>query len=371
MGKDLRVAYFAFSEEYGGKHAGFTHSYNLINALSRFVSISSFFYAKSEITEGGRFNAVIFPRLKNFLSINLFLYFNSYSKVKSIVRNVDIVHERFHVNPVDLLFISRKPYVLEINDPAMVLHDNFFYRFLINLKLGRCSCIITQTKTLKNILSKFTSKPIYVVPNGADIKKFRPDVKSDVRDIYGIKKGDVLVVFVGAFMQWHGTDDIIELAIRLPELKFLMVGNGPEYSNVRNKSKGLKNVIFAGSVDNDEVPKFLSAADILIAPFNTKKFAKMDIYGFWWCPVKIFEYLAAGRSVVGYDYIEVRNIVDGCGLLAKPNDFHDLLGKVKKLANNKGLRLNLGVRARKRSLRYDWKYRAMEVYKIYKKCLKK
>ncbi len=370
MIKDLKVAYFAFSEEYGGKHAGFTHAYNIINALSGFVDISSFFNSKSKAGNSSRFNAIVFPSLKNFFSVNPFLYFVSYFKVKSIVRKADIVHERFHVNPIDLLFIGRKPYVLEINDPAMILHDSFFYRFFINLKMRRCSCIITQTKTLKNILSKFTSKPIYIVSNGVDIKKFKPYVKSNVRDVYGIKKRDVLVVFVGAFMQWHGVEDIVGLARKMPEIKFLMVGSGPEYSYVKKKSNDLKNVILAGSVDNEDVPKFLSAADILIAPFNTKKFTKIDTYGFWWCPVKLFEYMAAGKPVVSYDYPEIKNIIKEGGLLAKAGDFSDFVIKFKKLVDDKKLRIKLGRNARIISLKYDWKYRAKEIYEVYKKCLK-
>ncbi len=370
MDKDLRVTYFAFSEEYGGKHAGFTHSYNIVNALSKFVNISSFFYSQKNICIGGVFYSVVFPSLKNLFCANPFLYFTSYFKVRGAVKSAAIIHERFHVNPIDLLFVDKKIYILEINDPAMILHNNFFYGFLIGLKLRKCSCVITQTNTLKNILSKFTSKPIYVVPNGVDTKKFRPNIKSDVRDRYGIGNNEIVIVFVGAFMPWHGVDEVVRLARQMPHVKFLMVGRGPEYPEVKRKSKELRNIILVGPVNNEEIPKFLSVADILIAPFNTKKFTKMEDYGFWWCPVKIFEYMASGRPIVSYDYQEVSNIIDGCGLLARPGDFNDLFAKTKRLVESKKLRVNLGIMARRRSLSYDWEYRAMEVFKIYKKCLK-
>jgi len=121
-----------------------------------------------------------------------------------------------------------------------------------------------------------------------------------------------------------------------------------------------------GSKPMGEIPAYLSAADIAIAPFNTKKFRKLEKYGFWWCPVKLFEYMASGKPIISYDYFEVKNIVKNSGLLVKPGDFETFQNKLKGLIENKKLRLKLGKMARKIALMYDWKYRAEEVYKIYK-----
>ena len=55
------------------------------------------------------------------------------------------------------------------------------------------------------------------------------------------------------------------------------------------------------------MPKYLVASDILIAPFNTERFKLIEKYGFWWCPVKLFEYLAMGKPILTYEYPEVKN----------------------------------------------------------------
>lgn len=368
----LNVAYFAFSEEYGGNHAGFTHSFYIIKALSNLdVKIKAFFKFESNLGYNGLdVNAVIFPSLKNLFKVNPFEYIGSYFSVRKKIRNVEIIHERFHVNPIDLFFIGKKPYILEVNDPAIVLHDSFLYKYLINLKFRRCNCIITQTETLKKILSKYTNKQIYVVSNGVDTSVFGSNIKSNIRKIYNIKNNEILVIYVGAFMQWHGVNDFVSLANKFKNVKFLMIGDGPEFENVKKSSYGMSNLILLGSKHPEEIPKYLYAADICIAPFNTEKFKKLDKYGFWWCPVKLFEYMATGKPVLSYNYEEVKNIIKDGGLLAQPGNFKDFTKKLDTLINNLKLRSKLGNKARKIALNYDWSYRAKEIYEIYKKCLK-
>ncbi len=367
----MKIAYFAFSEEYGAKHAGFTHTYNMAKALGNLnLDINVFLYSSKKIDDKDFF-AVQFPNLRNIFRINPLNYLRSYFLVKKNILDVDLIHERFHINPVELLFFNRnKPYVLEINDPAMILHDNIFYKSLINLKLKRCSAIITQTQTLKNILSRYTSKPIYVVANGVDTNQFNSNIITNLREIYSIKRNEIVVIFVGAFMQWHGVQEIIKLASLFKNYKFMMVGSGPEFDYVCSKAKNLNNLIIVGPKSSQEIPKFVAASDIAIAPFNTEKFDKLDKFGFWWCPVKLFEYMASGKAVLSYDYGEVRNIVKDAGLLAKVGNFDDLCDKLKKLGNNKKQRLIFGKKGRSYALRYDWKYRAKEVYEVYEKCLK-
>ncbi len=367
----LKVAYFAFSENYGARHAGFTHSYNMIKSLLGMLNIVAFFSSKKRIVSNLDIYGVLFPSTKTILGVNPLKYFSSYFFVRNSIKDVDLIHERFHINPIELLFVGNKPYILEINDPAMVLHENFFYKFLINLKLKKCDCIITQTETLKDILSKYTNKPIYIVSNGVDTSLFRPGVKNNIREKFNVKKNEVLAVFVGAFMPWHGVMGVAKLAGKFNNVKFLMIGGGPEFDNVKKISFGVRNLILLGPKSAEEIPKYLAAADICLAPFDTKKFSKLDDYGFWWCPVKLFEYIASGKPVLSYDYYEVKNIIKEGGLLAKAGDFNDFTNKFKELINNKKLRIKLGKNARMISLKYDWKYRAKEVYGVYKKCLKK
>lgn len=376
MKRLAKISYFAFSEEYGARHAGFVHSYNITKSLSNYLNVAVFFSSSQNLnikSKNLNIFGVTFPSTRNIFRVNPFCYFLSYFIVKRIVKESYLVHERFHINPIDLIFIGNKPYILEINDPAMVLYSGlrgFLYKRLINIKLKKCTAIITQTETLKNILSKYTNKPIFVVSNGVDTNKFKISFKSEVRKNLDIKDKEVLAIFVGSFMKWHGVHDVVRLAELFPKVKFLMVGGGFLFDDVKLKVKGIKNVFLVGPKPNKEIPGFLAAADIALAPFNTERFKELDEYGFWWCPVKLFEYMAMGKPVVSYDYYEVRSIVKDSGFLAKPGDFGDFVDKFTKLLNSKQLKQRLSIRARSLAVKYDWKYRGEELYKVYNKVIK-
>ena len=56
-------------------------------------------------------------------------------------------------------------------------------------------------------------------------------------------------------------------------------------------------VEFVGRVEHDAVPHFLARADVGVAPFAPAEFRALEL-GWFWSPIKIFEYLAAGLPVV-------------------------------------------------------------------------
>jgi len=347
MKNKLNVAYFALSEVYGGHDAGFVHAHSVVSCLGKAgVDVELFIGAPAEDVKADVDCVfVTLPRLSNVFRVGPVSYFRSFFEIRRRLKGVDVVHERFHVNPVDLLFLGNRKYVLEVNDPAIELAHGFkrvFYRWLVRMKYRRADAIVVQTETLKGIVSKHTDTPVYVVPNGVDVSRFRPGVKSDFRKRYGFSKSDVVVTFVGSFREWHGVLDVARMAWRLAHAKFLLVGSGRLFSEVQREAAGVDNVVLAGAVDYDEVPGIMAGSNVLIAPFSTKGFSELDEYGFWWCPVKLFEYLASGRPVVSYDFAEVRKIVGEGGLLARVGDFEGFVERVGKLVDDRGLRDRLG-----------------------------
>ena len=366
-----KIIYFAFSEYYEAKHAGFTHALNITKSMTKKdIHVDLFFkYNKTGIISEDKkliIHGVQLPDIKTLFKLKLITWYKSYNYIKNITKNSQLIYERFHINPIDLLFINKNPYILEINDPTFLLYNGIkkmFYKKIVMKKIKRCSIIITQTNTLKFILKKFTDKKIYVIPNGVDTKKFNPEIKSDVRKKYNIGEFP-LITFVGAFMQWHGVDSIIKIAEDIPEAKFLLVGDGPLYQEIKERTKNVRNIIIIGAVNNNNIPGFLACSDVLIAPFNTKRFNKLQDYGFWWCPVKLFEYMASGRPIVSYDFSEVKNIVKDSAILAKQGSLNDFINCIKLLLADKNKRENLGRKARKISLGYTWDKRGEDIIKI-------
>lgn len=369
----MKVAYFALGEIYGSQHAGFTHTYNIVKALSKITEIKLFIGGEEKKTD---VKTVFVDLPSTKLGTKPGKYPRSYLKVRRESKKVDVIHERFHVNPIDLLFVKGKKYVLEVNDPAPVLYSGFkgeIYSKIIKMKFRRADAIITQTGTMKKILSKFFRKKIFVVPNGVDMNFFEKNThKVDIRKRYGIKIGTVIITFLGAFREWHGVHDIPKMAREIKKKKkdavFLLVGSGPLSGKLEREK--IKNVILAGPRPYSEIPSILSQSDILIAPFNTQRFRSLEKFGFYWCPMKLFEYMASGKPIVSYGFPEIEKITRGSALLAEPGNLTQFISMVAKLVEDSETRERLGGKGKRVAERdFDWSLRAKEVLKIYNEIL--
>jgi alpha-maltose-1-phosphate synthase len=201
------------------------------------------------------------------------------------------------------------------------------------------------------------SRKVVVLEWGADTGRFRPDAGGPIP--FARPPGAV-AVFAGAFRIWHGAVHFVRAMKRLRErgaagLSGLLIGEGPELASVKTEAAGLDNVIFAGAVPHDAMPACLAAADIGVAPFDVDAHGPLAL-GFYWSPLKIFEYMAAGLPVVAPVLPRIASLVahDSEGILYDPAR-PDALADALTLLLDRQLRARLGVAARARAERdYSW-----------------
>jgi len=386
----MNIAYLAFSEKFPAPHAGYVHVNEMTkNIAGCGVNITAYVKSprRSLLPDKKKKNRTIkyvkFPFLtkKDVLS-DMLCFPSSYRKVMKDIKKYDLIHESLaslNIWSLHLLRDVRAPYLLEVNSPLVEEMGNKLLRsaarWIRESQFKKCDGIITQTNTLRKIVSKFTDKPIFVVPNGADTRKFAPDKFSEkVRGKYA-SKDEVLITFIGAFKKWHGVHQIPKIAERLlgkhKNVKFLLVGGGPMYGAVKRMCERLRDkVTLPGVMESERIPEILASSDILIAPFDTSGYRALEKYGFWWCPVKLFEYMASGKPIVSYDFEEVRNIVRGAGLLIMPGNLDQFIKNLETLIKDETLREKLGKKGRKiADKKYSWKGRAGEALKVYEKFL--
>jgi glycosyltransferase involved in cell wall biosynthesis len=142
---------------------------------------------------------------------------------------------------------------------------------------------------------------IYVIPAGVDLEKFNPLVDgSSIREKYGIKKDDILLFFMGWIYDFSGMKEVAE-SLSLTDyknIKLMVVGEGDLYKPLL-KMKSEKNLddklILTGKIPFEEIPKYISAADICLLPAY-KNEIMMNIV-----PIKIYEYMAMGKPVISTD----------------------------------------------------------------------
>ena len=110
-------------------------------------------------------------------------------------------------------------------------------------------------------------------------------------------------------------------------------------------------IVITGAVPHAQMPACLAAADIGVAPFEISAHRPLSL-GFYWSPLKIFEYMAAGLPVVAPAVDRIPQLVGNNqeGLLYDPAN-HDALAGVLEALSDPQRRRTLGLAARERAVR--------------------
>jgi glycosyltransferase involved in cell wall biosynthesis len=163
---------------------------------------------------------------------------------------------------------------------------------------------------------------VHVLPNGVDVTRFVPrDGAADrMRREHELGSGPV-IGFVGSLKAWHGTDVLLDafatLVPRWPAARLLVVGDGPTADDLRRRAESLgiaTAVRFTGAVEHARVPDLIAAMDVTAAPY-------LPSTDFYFSPIKIYEYLAAGKPVVASHLGQIAALVrDDLVRAAEPGD---------------------------------------------------
>lgn len=257
------------------------------------------------------------------------------------------------------------PFVLEWNGSEIWVSKNwdnirFEHRDIAEkieqLNLRKADLIVCVSKELKESLvaSGVPGDKILVNFNGVDVEKFSPSIKGDnIRKKYGIEN-NIVVGFCGSFAKFHGAETLAETFGNILDhhenyknkVKLLMIGEGNTLANVKRilKRKGvISDAICVGSVPVDDVPEYLAACDILVAPHIPNE----DGSEFFGSPTKLFEYMAMGKAIVASKLNQIGEILHNNqnALLFKPGDIDEMEKSIVSLIENEGLRMRLGQQA--------------------------
>lgn len=179
--------------------------------------------------------------------------------------------------------------------------------------------------------------------------------------------GPAVVGYLGQLYPGKGMELLDRIIPRCPELLFRIVGGDPgAVAHWQERLKGLQNVEFLGYVPHEEVPEQLAGMDIVVAPYSqtvTPRKGGPEI-GRWMSPLKIFEYMAAGKPIVASDLPVIRELLDDGkeALLADADAPEDWAAALQTLAGDPILRERLGRAAREKlAASYTWRQRARKI----------
>lgn len=286
----------------------------------------------------------------------------------------DVVMARFSaLGGAEALFASRAglPLVLEVNSPqtAEVVWRWGLEGSAAEGLLGawgealfaRAAAVVTPSYGIVPEVARLRCR---LVDWACDTERFRPAAPAaaeEARRRLGLA-GRFVLAFTGSFRPWHGAGLLPAAAesLRGEPVSFLCVGDGPERAWVEAEAarRGVGGMFrFTGSVLPEEVPGLLAAAHAGAAPFRISGWPPFARYGFFYSPLKIFEYLASGLPVLSTKCPELSRIVrEGeTGLLLPEGDAGAFAGAIRYLAGASAGRESMGAAGcRDAHARFSW-----------------
>ncbi|MDP8219683.1 MAG: glycosyltransferase family 4 protein [Candidatus Theseobacter exili] len=222
---------------------------------------------------------------------------------------------------------------------------NLFYKFLERL----AACCTDKIVSVADIMTDKAvaagiGKPdkFVTIRSGMEIEDFEKAASKAniVREEFGINKKEVVVGKVARLFPLKGHKYFIKAAVevsrRNDNVRFLLVGDGMLREELETKVQELgleKKFIFAGLVKPDEIPKMISAMDIVVHASLREGLAKV-----------LVQALAEGKPVVSFDIDGAREVVrTGVnGFLVDPDDEEGFVQSVVTLVEDPVLRGKLG-----------------------------
>jgi len=278
----------------------------------------------------------------------------------------DVIYSWFPQSAVFGL-LRGMPVVFEIHIQPTGLFGPLWHRLFAILR-GR-KRLASITRALVNILERdfhmrFSGDEVVIAPNGVDLERFDslPDPVTARRET-GLREGPT-VMCTGHLYAGRGADLFLALAKSLPQVRFVWVGGRPE--DIANWKLRVEsdNVTFTGFIPNRDLPLYQAAADILLMPYSrsimgSSGFADSASVA---SPMKMFEYMAAGRAIVSSDLPVVREVLnEKNAVFCKAGETGDWRLVIESLLNDDRRRLELGERARGDAQGYTWVARAQRI----------
>jgi glycosyltransferase involved in cell wall biosynthesis len=277
----------------------------------------------------------------------------------------DLVYERYSLWSYAGMEYARAagiPGVLEVNAP--LIDEQATYRGLADLPgavrvaeraFQSADAIVAVSQGVADYLGRFpgTRGRVHVIPNGVDPGRFPENLAPTLPRI----RGTFTTGFVGTLKAWHGLSHLVEAFDSLhreePGSRLLVVGTGPERDSLAEDltRRGLASAAtLTGAVRPEEIPGLLASMDAAVAPYPRQE-------EFYFSPLKVFEYMAAGLPVAASRIGQLENLIrDGeDGLLLPPGDSEALASALLRLARDPSLRARLGRAAKERARKeFSW-----------------
>jgi glycosyltransferase involved in cell wall biosynthesis len=260
------------------------------------------------------------------------------------------------------------PSMLELHDFPSGRFGPLWLRLFLALP-GR-KRLLPITDALRRALDLPAERTV-IAPDGVDLERYAslPEPEPARREL-GLPAAPT-VLCTGHLYEGRGADLFLALAEKFPLASFVWVGGGSV--DVKTwvtcaAAQALTNVTFTGFVPNERIPLYQSAADVLLIPYQRMVATSSGGNTAAICsPMKMFEYMAAGRAILTSDLPVLREVLDETTAVFCPSDSVEAWGSaLGGLLYDEKRRQAFGQRARRAVRQYSWIERSRRVLETFR-----
>jgi len=252
------------------------------------------------------------------------------------------------------LSILKTPHFLELHSEIKSFSKFLFLDLnYINSKYIKKVILISNSLKKKFNINK---NKILILHDGVDNKNFK---KSD--KIKKIRSA----IYVGSFYDGRGIEIITNLAKKFKTINFKLFG---QKKKINNK---FKNISFFNYISYDKVPAVLAKSDLLLMPYANKVFVRAkNLNTANYCsPLKMFDYLAAGKIIVSSKLEGICEVLKHKknAIIVKKYTLEEWSNTFNDLLNHKYNLIKIQHGSVKTAKKYSWNQRVLKIIKANKK----
>ncbi len=223
---------------------------------------------------------------------------------------------------------------------------------------------IAVSKPAREFISGHFPADYTIIPNGVDLEHFSPDVPPFEQ----FRDGKINILFVSRLEKRKGVNYLLsayrQVRQEIGNCRLILVGPSTRWSRQYEKKikrQGMEDIVFAGYVSQEDLPRYYQTADIVCSPATGR-----ESFG-----LILLEAMAMGKPIVASNIDGYASVVSHGveALMVPPKNKHMLAQALISLASHAQLRQEMGARGKLKAADYGWEHIAQRVMDYYQTVL--
>ena len=257
--------------------------------------------------------------------------------------HADVIYAHFFQAGIPAVMLGREkgiPSYIANGEADTLLSLRPLSRALVDQTLRHVTGIISVSSKCREEISSLCGgdpsvmEKVAVIPNAANRDRFYKMDRSACREALHLPQDAFIVAFTGSFIPRKGVQKVAAAVDALDGVYGIFVGTGSE-------KPACKRTLFCGTVKNQELPRYLNAADVFVLPTQAEG-----------CPNAVVEAVSCGLPVISSNRSFNWDILDdSCAILIDPDNQEAITGAIQRLRDDPQERERLGKGSEERAKR--------------------